>query len=285
MVRRIVLGYGGVLVGVAITALGVSFFLIPAKIAAGGVSGLATVIYHLTGFPAGVIMLLLNLPLFILSWRVLGSIFGARTLFGTVALSLFVDLFNRWAAPITEDLLLAAIYGGVLSGIGLGIAFRSGGSTGGTDMAAQLLARFFPTSVGQALLLVDGAVIVLAGAVFGLELAMYALIAVFISTKAIDLVQEGQSYAKACLIISDHPEPIGQAIMEQLERGVTSLEGQGMYTRHGKDVLLVIVSRMEIAAIKRIVASLDPKAFVIIHDVHEVLGEGFRRLPEAAERP
>jgi len=274
-----------VLVGVAITALGVSFFLIPAKIAAGGVSGLATVIYHLTGFPAGVIMLLLNLPLFILSWRVLGSIFGARTLFGTVALSLFVDLFNRWAAPITEDLLLAAIYGGVLSGIGLGIAFRSGGSTGGTDMAAQLLARFFPTSVGQALLLVDGAVIVLAGAVFGLELAMYALIAVFISTKAIDLVQEGQSYAKACLIISDHPEPIGQAIMEQLERGVTSLEGQGMYTRHGKDVLLVIVSRMEIAAIKRIVASLDPKAFVIIHDVHEVLGEGFRRLPEAAERP
>ncbi|HAI51664.1 MAG: YitT family protein [Limnochordia bacterium] len=285
MARRIVLGYGGVLVGVAITALGVSFFLIPAKIAAGGVSGLATVIYHLTGFPAGVIMLLLNLPLFILSWRVLGSIFGARTLFGTVALSLFVDLFNRWAAPITEDLLLAAIYGGVLSGIGLGIAFRSGGSTGGTDMAAQLLARFFPTSVGQALLLVDGAVIVLAGAVFGLELAMYALIAVFISTKAIDLVQEGQSYAKACLIISDHPEPIGQAIMEQLERGVTSLEGQGMYTRHGKDVLLVIVSRMEIAAIKRIVASLDPKAFVIIHDVHEVLGEGFRRLPEAAERP
>ncbi|HAN94738.1 MAG TPA: hypothetical protein DCQ17_04130 [Firmicutes bacterium] len=285
MARRIVLGYGGVLVGVAITALGVSFFLIPAKIAAGGVSGLATVIYHQTGFPAGVIMLLLNLPLFILSWRVLGSIFGARTLFGTVALSLFVDLFNRWAAPITEDLLLAAIYGGVLSGIGLGIAFRSGGSTGGTDMAAQLLARFFPTSVGQALLLVDGAVIVLAGAVFGLELAMYALIAVFISTKAIDLVQEGQSYAKACLIISDHPEPIGQAIMEQLERGVTSLEGQGMYTRHGKDVLLVIVSRMEIAAIKRIVASLDPKAFVIIHDVHEVLGEGFRRLPEAAERP
>ena len=277
--------YGGVRGGVAITALGCSFFLIPAKIAAGGVSGLATVIYHLTGFPAGVIMLLLNLPLFILSWRVLGSIFGARTLFGTVALSLFVDLFNRWAAPITEDLLLAAIYGGVLSGIGLGIAFRSGGSTGGTDMAAQLLARFFPTSVGQALLLVDGAVIVLAGAVFGLELAMYALIAVFISTKAIDLVQEGQSYAKACLIISDHPEPIGQAIMEQLERGVTSLEGQGMYTRHGKDVLLVIVSRMEIAAIKRIVASLDPKAFVIIHDVHEVLGEGFRRLPEAAERP
>lgn len=284
MARRIVLGFGGVLLGVAITAVGVSFFLIPAKVAAGGVSGLATVVYHLAGFPAGVTMLLLNVPLFFLSWRVLGSMFGARTLFGTVALSVFVDLFNRWAVPITEDLLLAAIYGGVLSGIGLGIAFRCGGSTGGTDMAAQLLARFFPTSVGQALLFVDGAVILLAGAVFGLELAMYALIAVFLTTKTIDLVQEGQNYAKACLIISDHPEPIGQAIMEKLERGVTSLEGRGMYTRHGKEVLLVIVSRMEIAAIKRIVAEVDAKAFVVIYDVHEVLGEGFRRLPEAAER-
>ena len=130
MARRIILGYGGVLLGVVITAFGVSFFLIPAKIAAGGVSGLATVIYHLARFPAGVTMLLLNVPLFILSWRVLGSMFGAKTLFGTIALSLFVDLFNRLAVPMTGDLLLAAIYGGVFSGIGLGIAFRSGGSTG-----------------------------------------------------------------------------------------------------------------------------------------------------------
>ncbi len=172
MVRRIVLGYAGVLAGVVITAFGVSFFLIPARIAAGGVSGLATVIYHVAGFPAGVTMLLLNIPLFILSWRILGTMFGARTLFGTVTLSIFVDLFNRWAVPITEDLVLAALYGGIISGIGLGIAFRFGGSTGGTDMAAQLVARFFPTSVGQALLLVDGAVILLAGAVFSWELAM-----------------------------------------------------------------------------------------------------------------
>ena len=284
MVRRIVLGYAGVLAGVVITAFGVSFCVIPARIAAGGVSGLATVIYHVAGFPAGVTMLLLNIPLFILSWRILGTMFGARTLFGTVTLSIFVDLFNRWAVPITEDLELAAVYGGIISGIGLGIAFRFGGSTGGTDMAAQLVARFFPTSVGQALLLVDGAVILLAGAVFGWELAMYALIAVFVSMKTIDFVQEGQSYAKACLIISDHPEAIGEAIMEKLERGVTSLQGKGMYTKQGKEVLLVIVSRLEIASIKRIVAEIDPRAFVIIHDVHEVLGEGFRGLEEAAGR-
>ena len=278
MVKKIVLGYGGVLLGVIVAAFGVSFFLIPAKIAAGGVSGLATVVYHLANFPAGITMLVLNIPLFILSWRIIGPMFGAKTLFGTITFSIFVDIFNGFAVPMTQDLLLAAIYGGVLSGIGLGIAFRSGGSTGGTDMAAQLVARFFPTSVGQALLVVDGAVIVLAGLVFGLELAMYALIAVFLTTKTIDLVQEGQIYAKACLIISDHPEAIGQSIMENLDRGVTSLDGQGMYTQAEKQVLLVIVSRMEIATVKRIVAELDTRAFVIIYDVHEVLGEGFRGL-------
>ena len=278
MVKRFVLGYGGVLVGVIIAAAGVSYFLIPAKIAAGGVSGLATVIYYLMRLPVGVTMLLLNIPLFPLSWKIIGPVFGAKTLFGTLAMSVFVDLFNQIAVPMTEDLLLAAIYGGVLSGIGLGIAFRAGGSTGGTDMAAQLVARFFPTSVGQALLIVDGMVIVLAGIAFGLELAMYALIAVFITTKTVDVVQEGPNYAKACLIISDHPEPIGESIMQRLERGVTMLDGRGMYTKYDKEVLLVIVSRMEIAAVKSIVAEVDRKAFVIIYDVHEVLGEGFRGL-------
>jgi len=278
VLKRVLKGYGGVLVGVVITAVGVSCFLIPAKIAAGGVSGLATVIYHLTEFPVGVTMLLFNIPLFILSWRIIGPVFGAKTIFGTLAMSVFVDLFNQFAVPMTEDLLLAAIYGGVISGIGLGIAFRSGGSTGGTDMAAQLVARVFPTSVGQALLIVDGFVIVLAGLAFGLELAMYALIAVFITTKTVDVVQEGQSYAKACLVISDYPEAIGQLIMERLERGVTMLDGRGMYTKYDKEILLAIVSRMEISTLKSIVAEIDKRAFVIIYDVHEVLGEGFRGL-------
>lgn len=278
MVKQIILGYGGVLLGVILTASGVSFFMIPMKIAAGGVSGLATVIFHLTSLPVGVTMLLLNVPLFILSWRLIGPMFGAKTLFGTLTVSIFVDLFSKLAVPFTNDLLLCAIYGGVLSGVGLGIAFRSGGSTGGTDMAAQLVAKYFSTSVGQALLIVDGFVILLAGLAFGLELAMYALIAVFITTKAIDLVQEGQNYAKACLIISDQPTEIGQSIMERLERGVTSLDGQGMYTKYEKQVLLVIVSRMEIAQVKEIVHEFDQRAFVVIHDVHEVLGEGFRRL-------
>ncbi|NLL42433.1 MAG: YitT family protein [Firmicutes bacterium] len=278
MLKRIVLGYGGVLLGVIVTAVGVTYLLIPAKIAAGGVSGLATVVFHLTGLPVGVTMLLLNIPLFILSWRIIGPVFGAKTLFGTLAMSVFVDIFNQFAIPMTDDLLLCAIYGGVLSGIGLGIAFRAGGSTGGTDMAAQLVARFFPTSVGQALLIVDGLVIVLAGIAFGPELAMYALIAVFITTKTVDIVQEGPNYAKACLVISDDPEAIGQKIMARLERGVTVLDGRGMYTKYDREILLVIVSRTEISTLKAIVAETDRKAFVVIYDVHEVLGEGFRGL-------
>jgi len=278
VLKRIVLGYGGVFLGVLITACGVSFFLIPAKIAAGGVSGFATVVFYLFDMPVGITMLILNIPLFLLSWRMIGPLFGKKTLFGTITISLLIDLFNRFAMPVTSDLLLCAIYGGVISGIGLGIAFRSGGSTGGTDMAAQLVAKFFSISVGQALLLVDGIVIILAGIAFGLELAMYALIAVFITTKTIDLVQEGQSYVKAILIISEQAEAIGNTIMERLERGVTSLDGKGMYTKKDKEILLVIVSRVEISHVKSIVNEHDKEAFVVIADVHEVLGEGFTGL-------
>lgn len=277
-IGKVVGGYLGVLLGVIITALGLSFFLIPNKIAAGGASGLATVVYYLTGFPVGVTMLVLNVPLFILSWRVIGPMFGAKTLFGSITISLFVDLFGPVAVPVTTDPLLSAIYGGVISGIGLGLAFRYGGSTGGTDMAAQLVARYFPISVGQALLVVDGFVIVLAGIAFGPELALYALLAVFVTTKVIDLVQEGQSYAKAALIISDASDSISEAIMEQLDRGVTSFDGKGMFTQSSREVLFVIVSRVEIATVKEIVRKFDDRAFLVIADVHEVLGEGFRRL-------
>jgi uncharacterized membrane-anchored protein YitT (DUF2179 family) len=145
-------------------------------------------------------------------------------------------------------------------------------------MAAQLVARYLPMSVGQALLLVDGIVILLAGTVFGPELAMYALLAVFVTTKAIDLIQEGQSYAKAVLIISDKADDIAQAVMVQMDRGVTGLPARGLYTNTKREMLLVTVARSEIARVKDIVRDIDSRAFVIIHDVHEVLGEGFRRL-------
>lgn len=270
-----VMDYAGVLLGVFITAVGLSWFLIPSKIAAGGVSGLATVIYYLFNFPVGLTMLALNIPLFLASFKILGLRFGAKTIFGAATLSLMVDLLNEWAFPLTSDPILACVYGGVISGIGLGITFRFGGSTGGTDMAAQILARYFPISVGQALLVVDGFVIILAGLVFGPELALYALVSVFISTKTIDIVQEGQSYAKAAFIIANDPHTIGNIIMESLGRGATLIQAKGMFTGLGRDMLFVIVSRSEIAKLKQIVSEIDQRAFVVIADVSEVLGEGF----------
>ncbi len=276
--RKEIVSYLGISGGVLITAAGLCFFLVPNRIAAGGVSGLATVLLYLANLPMGVTMLLLNIPLFILSMKIIGPMFGVKTLFGSIALSVAVDFMNMVAFPLTTDPLLAAIYGGVVSGIGLGLAFRFGGSTGGTDMAAQLVARYLPMSVGQALLLVDGIVILLAGTVFGPELAMYALLAVFVTTKAIDLIQEGQSYAKAVLIISDKADDIAQAVMVQMDRGVTGLPARGLYTNTKREMLLVTVARSEIARVKDIVRDIDSRAFVIIHDVHEVLGEGFRRL-------
>ena len=247
--RKEIVSYLGISGGVLITAAGLCFFLVPNRIAAGGVSGLATVLLYLANLPMGVTMLLLNIPLFILSMKIIGPMFGVKTLFGSIALSVAVDFMNMVAFPLTTDPLLAAIYGGVVSGIGLGLAFRFGGSTGGTDMAAQLVARYLPMSVGQALLLVDGIVILLAGTVFGPELAMYALLAVFVTTKAIDLIQEGQSYAKAVLIISDKADDIAQAVMVQMDRGVTGLPARGLYTNTKREMLLVTVARSEIARV------------------------------------
>lgn len=276
--RKVLVEYLGVFLGALITGAGLAWFMIPSRIAAGGVSGLAIVLNHLFQLPVGLWMLLLNLPLFLVSIKILGPVFGAKTVFGAVVVSLSVDIFGPFATAVTSDALLAAIYGGVVSGIGIGITFRYGGSTGGTDMAAQLIAKFFPTTVGQALLAVDGLVILLAGIMFGPELALYALLTVFIITKAIDLVQEGHSYAKAAFIISPKSKELTDKVMQELNRGVTQLQGRGAFTNSEKDVLFVIVSRREVQKLKDLTLSVDPQAFFVITDVHEVLGEGFKSL-------
>ena len=270
----------GIAIGSLVTAAGLVFFLIPNKIAAGGVSGLATVIYYLVGLPVGFTMLVINIPLFLTSLRKLGLKFGMKTLFGTIMLSVFTDGLTPIVTPLTYDPLLASIYGGLVAGAGLGIVFRFGGTTGGTDLAAQLIHKYLKVSIGQSLLLIDAMVIVLAAVAFDVELALYALIGLFATTKMIDLIQEGVGYAKAALIISDHSDLLGQAIINKLDRGATALHGQGVYSGKEKDVLLVVLSRSEVARIKDIVYSIDPQAFVIVTNVHEVLGEGFKDISE-----
>lgn len=276
--REVLYHYAIILFGVLLTALALDWFLVPNKVAAGGVSGLATVIYHVFGVPVGLTMLVINVPLFLVALRVLGATFGWRTLVGTVTLSVFVDTLSHVLRPLTGDPLLASIYGGALAGVGMGLTIKYGGSTGGTDLAALLVNRLFRTSVGMSLLAIDTAVILLAGLVFNPELALYALLSLFITTKAIDLVQEGRVFAKAAYIISDYPQEIAQAVLTELDRGVTGLKGEGKYTGTKREVLFVIVSRPEISMLKEIVSRIDPKAFIVITDAHEVLGEGFRGL-------
>ncbi|MHB1127716.1 MAG: YitT family protein [Bacillota bacterium] len=275
---RTFLDYLGITVGSAIVALGLVWFLIPHKIAAGGVSGLATVLYYLFSWPVGVSMLVLNIPLFVAGIRKLGIPFGIRTLFGTLVLSLLIDVLQLRVVAPTQNPLLASIYGGVLVGIGLGLVFRSRGTTGGTDLAAQLFHGHLRVSIGQTLLVIDALVIGLAAVVFGLELALYALIALFATSWMVDIVQEGLGYAKAALVITNCAEEISHMVLEHLDRGATILEGRGAYTGQQREVLLVVVSRAEVTRLKSFVYEVDPRAFVIVTEVHEALGEGFKHI-------
>lgn len=270
--------YGMVTIGASLTALSYNWFLIPNKIASGGAGGLGTILHYLWGFPVGVTILLYNIPLFLAVTHFLGTRFSIKSIYGAVLLGVLTDVFATFTQAITSDPLLAAIYGGSLTGVGIGLAMRYRGSTGGTDLAAFLLNHFTGMPVGQSLLLVDTGIIFLAGLVFGPELALYAFLALFISSKAIDLVQEGTGYNKAAHIISQKPEEIAACVMERLGRGVTALQGMGMFTGSERKVLFVIVSRTEISLIKEIVREIDPRAFVVIGDVREVLGEGFRMI-------
>jgi uncharacterized membrane-anchored protein YitT (DUF2179 family) len=235
----------GVSLGVLLTALGLDLFLIPNKIAAGGVSGIATILHYLIHAPVGITMLVLNVPLFVLGILRLGLPFGFRSLYGTISLSLAIDLLAPVLPVPTQDVLLASLYGGVLVGLGLGLVFRYKGTTGGTDLAAAVLRTYTGANIGRLLFLVDGAVVLAAWVTFdSAELAMYALLTIFIVSWLIDVVQEGISYAKAFLIISRRPSDIAEAIVEGLNRGATAWSARGVYTGTDREVVLSVVNRV-----------------------------------------
>ena len=278
MEKKTVYNYLFITLGSLLTAVGLVVFLIPNKIASGGISGLATILYHVFDWRVGRTIFLINIPLFLIGLRSLGTKFGLRTLYGILALALSTDLLEIYCTglpTLTTDPLLAAIYGGGMVGLGLGLVIRAEGTTGGTDLVAQIVNKYTNISVGKGLLIIDFCVIALAGIVFNAEIALYALISLFITSRVIDLVQEGFNISKATFIISDNFDAIREAILNDLNRGVTILEGRGGYTCHNKEVLLCIINRSEISDIKRIVHQIDEDAFVIITEAHEVLGEGF----------
>ncbi len=275
--------------GCVITAAAINIFLVPFKIAPGGVAGIATVIYYLSSekMPVGTTMLILNIPLFILGFRLIGKRFFIRTLAATVLLSAAIDGLE----PLTDyfadlvklesanmDLLLYSLFGGFLMGVGLGFVFRSGATTGGTDLAAKIVNHFTPAfTMGQVLLIIDSLVIVFAAAAFkSFQLAMYAMVTLFIASRVIDTMLEGVNFAKALFIISDRSDEIAQKILSSLDRGVTSLEGTGMYTGKNRQVLFCVVQRSQLPVLKKLVKEIDSDAFLILTDVREVLGEGFK---------
>jgi len=276
--------YTLVTLGVLIAAFGLDSFLIPNRIAAGGVSGLATVIYHLARdqgvtIPVGVQMLAMNAVLVTIGILLRGWRYGTKVMYGTIALSVAIDIGTPILPNLAPDsALLAVLYGGGLTGLGLGLVFKAGGNTGGTDIVAHLLTSKIPLGIGQLMLVVDAFVILVAGIAFGPELALWGFLAVFVAARVIDLVQEGVIVEKAAFIISAHSELIAKAILDELNRGATGLSGKGFYSGSPREVVLTVVSRNEIDRLKAIVRAVDPSAFLIITDVHEALGEGFREI-------
>ena len=269
------LEYGIIGRGTAIMTFAIKNIYDPVSMVTGGVSGLAIIFKEMWGVPLWLTNTLLNVPLFAAAYFIMGWKFIKRTLFATVLLSLF--LYVLPVVNLTDsDMLLSALFGGILSGIGTGLLFLVGCTTGGTDMLAVLIQRAVPYyTVAQVMQVLDGMIVAAGALVFGIPAALYAMIAIFCLAKVTDGIIEGLKFSKQAYIISDQYEEIAQAVMSRMGRGVTSLEARGMYSGQEKKVLFCVVSKKELVELRQITAEFDPRAFMIVNDAREVFGEGF----------
>ena len=266
-----------VLLGLLAAAAAYRMYLIPNQVVNGGFTGVGQLLNHATGISVGLVNVALNVPLFLISMKSMGLRFGLRSLVSMVLLSALIDHIPL--PPATDDMLLASVYGGAISGIGFGLVLRGNATTGGTDMLASLLHRLVPmVKVSYAIFLFDGLVIIASAFVFEAQAAMYGLISAFLCNVLIDLVLEGPNSAHTYFIISDKSAAIADKIMHEMDRGVTGLEAVGMYSRQHKQVLLCVVNRFEAMRLRRIVFEADPRAFVVANKAKEVLGEGFKSM-------
>jgi uncharacterized membrane-anchored protein YitT (DUF2179 family) len=270
------LEYINVLIGSAIIALAFNVFLLPNQIASGGVSGISTILLSVFGWEPAYVQWAFNIPLFIAGVILLGKQFAVKTLIGTLFLP-FVVFFTKNVDPWTNDALLGALFGGIAVGLGLGIVFRGNGSTGGTDLAAQIITRYTGLTLGTSVVLIDGLIVISAALVFDIERGLYALIALYVTSKTIDLVQVGFGRSKTAMIITNKQEEVREGILNKIDRGVTKLSAYGGFTDNERPVLLCVVDQREFTKLKQLVKSLDPTAFVVVMDASEVLGEGFKR--------
>ena len=272
--------YGLIFVGALLQALSMVLFLVPGQLAAGGLSGLAIIVNRYTGWPIGVMIAAGNIPLFILGWRLLGGRrFMARTVAAVLLYSSLLDLLALVVpTQLTRDPVLNALYGGVIGGIGMGLVFRAGGTSGGTDILARLLGQWRGIPLSQSYLLTDALIVLLAGLTFSWDLALYALVSLYVTGLAAEVATEGQAVVSAATIISAQPEKVARRIMDDLQRGVTMWPGVGLYSGEARQVLFCAISRAEVGQLKAIIHEADPRAFVVIGQAHEALGEGFTPL-------
>jgi uncharacterized membrane-anchored protein YitT (DUF2179 family) len=275
--------YLPIMIGTAIYAFGLHYFIIPNLLMEGGITGIALLLNYSLSLPPSITTLVLNIPLFILGWHVFGKYTMASTIFGTVSLSFFLWLMElaieyQWLNPFytQDDYLLVALYAGVTLGAGLGIVFRYGGTTGGSDIIARIAQKKRGWSMGQFILVMD--VVVIASSLFYIpkEKVLYTLVSVFIASRMIDFIQEGAYAAKAFTIITEHPEAVAAAITREMDRGVTLFPAKGAFSQEPKQVVYCVVYRHEMRRMKALIRDIDPRAFLVISDVHDVLGEGFR---------
>lgn len=266
-------------VGTALVAFSFSIFFVPNTIAPGGVSGIATLLNAGFGWRVGLLILIINVPIYLLSFKKFGTTRVIRSLYATILMSVIIDYVKiptDFIDSIASDILLSSIFGGVIMGAGLGLVIRNNSTTGGTDMIAVLVHGWFPNlSISWVLFGIEFLVVIAAGVFLEPIMALYAFIALYISARVMDFVQVGVNTAKAFIIISEHSDTISNEIIEKMNRGATILNGAGAYSGNVKNVILCVVRRNQISKLRTIIKDADEDAFVIVHDVKEVLGEGF----------
>jgi len=265
-----------ILIGATLVSVGLEIFLVPNQIIDGGIVGISIIASHLTGIKLGVFLFVLNLPFLLIGYKHMGKTFAISTLFGVTVMSIGTSLLHP-VSSLTDDPLLAAVFGGIILGIGVGLVLRYGGSLDGTEIVAVLMNKKSPFSVGEIVMFMNLFILSSAGFVFGWNHAMYSLIAYYIAFKMIDLTIDGFQESKSVWIISDNYKEIGDAISARLGRGITYLKGEGGYSGDDKKVVFCVITRLEEAKLKLIVEELDPSAFLAVGNIHDVRGGQFKK--------
>jgi uncharacterized membrane-anchored protein YitT (DUF2179 family) len=264
----------GIATGAVISAFGIQGFIVPSGLGAGGVSGIALLLFYTLKLPIGLMTFILNIPLLALGWREVNREFVFKTIWGLVVFSVALDLLKGIQPVALNDIFLGALYGGVISGISSSIVFRFGGSLGGTDIVSKVIQRKYGVPMGTTALVVNGVIILISWAILGPKVALYTLVTMFVYGRVLDVIQSGVP-AKAITIISDESEVLVDRIMVDLGRGATFLHGRGAYSNEPKNVIICVVSLPEIGRVKKAVREVDPLAFMIIQNAGEVFGSGF----------